>query len=73
METITRKGRLYTIVELALLLGVTPMTIYRWMKEDGKWYKPELKATYIGDLIRFHERDILRFAKKLKKEVVLDK
>ena len=66
-------GRYYTIGELSILFDVSIMTINRWIKVGGEWYKPELKVTRIGDLVRFRDVDVIRFAKKLKKEIVLDK
>lgn len=47
-----KSGNYYTAEELATLSGKGRMTIYRWLKA-GK-----IKPTYIGDLLRFYEKDI---------------
>lgn len=51
METL-RKGTYYTVEDLALKSGKGRMTLFRWLKA-GK-----LKPTYIGDLLRFYEKDV---------------
>lgn len=47
-----KAGNYYTAEELAALSGKGRMTIYRWLKA-GK-----IKPTYIGDLLRFFEKDV---------------
>ena len=48
----------YTVKELAKLLRVTEMTIYRWVKHR------ELVAYQIGRVMRFRRDDIEAFLKK---------
>ena len=60
-----KSGNYYTAEELALLSGKGRMTIYRWLKA-GK-----IKPTYIGDLLRFYEKDVKKLIKPEAK-LVLD-
>lgn len=48
----------YTVKELADLLRVTEMTIYRWVKRG------ELAAYQIGRVMRFRRDDIEAFLEK---------
>ena len=47
-----KSGNYYTDKEVALKSGKSRITIFRWM-QAGK-----IKPTYIGDLLRFHEKDV---------------
>lgn len=60
-----KAGNYYTAEELSARSGKGRTTIYRWLKA-GK-----IKPTYIGDLLRFYEKDVKHLIKHEAK-VVLD-
>ena len=60
-----KAGNYYTAEELATKSGKGRMTIYRWLKV-GK-----IKPTYIGDLLRFYEKDVKHLI-KVEAKVILD-
>jgi excisionase family DNA binding protein len=55
-----KSGNYYTAEDLALKAGIGRATVYRWLKKN------KLKPTYIGDLLRFHEKDVRHLFKKNK-------
>ena len=50
-----KSGNYYTAEELSVKMDKGRTTIYRWLKA-GK-----LKPTYIGDLLRFYEKDVKKY------------